>query len=191
MELRDRVLLAAKSSFAQFGYKGTTMEQVARIAGVGKGTIYTFFESKESLFQHILTDLIKSMRDVAEQSIIAGDPFFSNLERAMRKLVQFRKEHEVFVKLVQEVRQFGTSQVNDGLAQVEQAIVGYLRHHLDEGVKQGDVHACDTELVAFILLRTYTALVTDWEINHHPLSDDALMQMFHSVFASGLNRTLI
>ncbi|MFD1909166.1 TetR/AcrR family transcriptional regulator [Paenibacillus rhizoplanae] len=37
------ILQAATLSFVQFGYKATTMDQVSRIANVGKGTIYTFF----------------------------------------------------------------------------------------------------------------------------------------------------
>ncbi len=35
---------------SSFGYKATTMDQVARLANVGKGTIYTFFKNKEELF---------------------------------------------------------------------------------------------------------------------------------------------
>ncbi|GAA3330028.1 hypothetical protein GCM10020331_080890 [Ectobacillus funiculus] len=37
------IIEAATASFASFGYKATTIDQVAKMANVGKGTIYTFF----------------------------------------------------------------------------------------------------------------------------------------------------
>lgn len=187
LDLQERVVQVARDSFAQFGYKGTTMDQIARAAGVGKGTIYTFFDSKESLFGHILTTVIASMRDAVNEALVADAPFFENLERGMRRVVQFRKEHEVLVKLAQEVRQYGVGPAQEGLAQVERSIIAFLKRYLQLGIEQGDVRDCDPELIAFILLRTYTAMVTDWEISHQPLSDDDLVNVFHLVFADGLS----
>ncbi|WAH37263.1 TetR/AcrR family transcriptional regulator [Alicyclobacillus dauci] len=189
MDLSDRVVEAAATSFRQFGYKGTTMDQVARIANVGKGTIYTFFPSKEALFEHILNSLIDEMRRLAEEAIQPGDPFFVNLERAMRKVLQFRQQHELFVKLAHEVRYLGTAAVGEGLDRVERAIVSYLRRHIEDGIKHGDVKECNAELVAFILLKTYTAMVNEWALHHTPLTDDELMRIFHLVFAQGLDQS--
>lgn len=42
------ILQAATLSFVQFGYKATTMDQVSRIANVGKGTIYTFSKPRKN-----------------------------------------------------------------------------------------------------------------------------------------------
>ncbi|CAM3957057.1 Transcriptional regulator TetR family [Geobacillus stearothermophilus] len=43
---KRQIIEAATQSFAAFGYKATTMEQIAKLANVGKGTIYTFFSVK-------------------------------------------------------------------------------------------------------------------------------------------------
>ncbi|WP_245630212.1 TetR/AcrR family transcriptional regulator [Alicyclobacillus acidiphilus] len=186
MDVHERVLQVALESFSHFGYKGTTMEQVARAAGVGKGTVYSLFDSKESLFQEILSRVIASMRSAVDEVLVPGAPFFTNLERGMRRVVRFRKEHEVLVKLALEVRQYGVGPARDGLLQVERSIVGFLKRYIEQGIAQGDVKPCNPELIAFILLRTYTAMVTDWENSHDPLSDDELVDVFHLVFAGGL-----
>ncbi len=47
---RGQLLEAAAKVFSERGFKRTTMAEVARRADVGKGTIYEYFESKESLF---------------------------------------------------------------------------------------------------------------------------------------------
>lgn len=48
VDRRQQVLQAATKSFSLFGYKATTMDQVAKIANVGKGTIYTFLRTRNS-----------------------------------------------------------------------------------------------------------------------------------------------
>ena len=45
------------------------MDQVAKLANVGKGTIYTFFKNKEELFGEIISNLITEMKQVAENAI--------------------------------------------------------------------------------------------------------------------------
>ena len=55
------ILEAATKSFTIFGYKATTVEQVAKIANVGKGTVYNFFENKQQLLQFVVKNLINEM----------------------------------------------------------------------------------------------------------------------------------
>lgn len=186
-ELRDRVIEAATKSFAMFGYKGTTMDQVAKIAGVAKGSIYMFFDSKESLFTHILNNMIQEVKTVADRAVAEHGPFFDALERALHGILDYRRKHELFVKLVQEVREIGTSAVKEGLAYVEDGITNYISERIRIGQKNGDVLDCNPDIVAFILLRTYTSLVTDWELRRQPLTDEEITQTFHQVFAVGLH----
>lgn len=49
-EHREAILAAATDRFARFGFKKTSIEDVARRAGIGKGTVYLHFASKEELF---------------------------------------------------------------------------------------------------------------------------------------------
>lgn len=47
--IAESILDAADRLFAQFGFKKTTVEEIAQEAGIGKGTIYLHFKSKEEL----------------------------------------------------------------------------------------------------------------------------------------------
>ena len=77
------ILEAATKSFTQFGYKATTMDLVAKLANVGKGTIYTFFKNKEELFDDIFSSLLIEMKQTADQAIDPDLPFHENAHRAM------------------------------------------------------------------------------------------------------------
>ena len=50
----ERILEAASDLFAHYGYDKTTMEDIARAAGVSKGAIYLHFRGKEDLFDALI-----------------------------------------------------------------------------------------------------------------------------------------
>ncbi len=54
----DRAILdSARSVLARRGFTGTSMDEIARTAGVGKDTLYRRWKSKEKLVQHLLSEL--------------------------------------------------------------------------------------------------------------------------------------
>ena len=54
----SEILDAAMQVFAEKGYAGTRMDEIARRAGVTKGTIYLYFESKEAVFKTLVRESI-------------------------------------------------------------------------------------------------------------------------------------
>src|SRR5215510_14122225 len=55
---REAILSAALDEFAARGFAATRLDDVARRAGVAKGTIYLYFRDKESLFQDLVRSVI-------------------------------------------------------------------------------------------------------------------------------------
>ena len=63
----DRAILeSARSVLARKGFTGTSMDEIARTAGVGKDTLYRRWKSKEILVQHLLTVLSAENAPVPE-----------------------------------------------------------------------------------------------------------------------------
>lgn len=62
----EELLDAALTVFGQRGYRATTLEQVARHAGVSKGTVYLYFASKDALFRAMVERNVIAMIEVAE-----------------------------------------------------------------------------------------------------------------------------
>jgi AcrR family transcriptional regulator len=55
---REAILTAALDEFSERGFAATRLEDVARRAGVAKGTIYLYFRDKESLFQELVRAML-------------------------------------------------------------------------------------------------------------------------------------
>ena len=58
IERRDAILSAALDEFSIRGFEAARLDDVARRAGVAKGTIYLYFRDKESLFQELIRTML-------------------------------------------------------------------------------------------------------------------------------------
>jgi AcrR family transcriptional regulator len=65
---RDDILTAAIKLFAERGYDGTTVPMIADNAKVGAGTIYRYFENKESLVNSLFQECIQKFLDALKSS---------------------------------------------------------------------------------------------------------------------------
>lgn len=70
--MKESILGSARHLFAQFGPKKTTIDEIAANAGIGKGTIYYYFNDKEEIFARVIKDesdqLIKRLALAAKES---------------------------------------------------------------------------------------------------------------------------
>jgi len=62
---QEEILAAAFKVFAKHGYEATRMDEVARQAGIAKGTIYLYFRDKERLFRAVVRSLVQMKSDAA------------------------------------------------------------------------------------------------------------------------------
>jgi AcrR family transcriptional regulator len=59
--------------FSKYGVKKATVEELTKAVGISKGSFYLFFESKEELFFHILTEEIAGLRQAAASLFMKTD----------------------------------------------------------------------------------------------------------------------
>ncbi|MBS4207904.1 TetR/AcrR family transcriptional regulator [Bacillus sp. FJAT-50079] len=188
VDRRQLIIDAATKSFSLFGYKATTMDQVAKLANVGKGTIYTFFSNKVELLDEIVTSLIKEMKAAAEETIRDDQSFYTNVNRAIYRLLAFKNEHQLTIKLFHEEKEIGTPEVIEVMAKVENAIIHYIKEKVQEAIDKDEIKDCDPEMTAFIMLKLYITFVNDWEKNHQPLSKEEITSLFEFYLFRGLSK---
>ncbi|WP_052703174.1 TetR/AcrR family transcriptional regulator [Paenibacillus beijingensis] len=187
MDRKIEIIKAAAKSFALFGYKATTMDQVARIAKVGKGTIYTFFENKEQLFDEIIRNFTEELLQVAEAAIRKNDPFADNLYRCLLDVMEFRSKHDLIVQLSHEAREIGTESVVKAMRHTEEALLLFVKDKVQEAVEAGELKRCDPEVTAYVLIKLFIALVVEWPSHREPLSKEHIMELFGLYFMNGVS----
>jgi AcrR family transcriptional regulator len=66
---RNRILDAAQNLFLRYGVKRTALDDVVREAGIAKGTLYLYFDSKDALFAAVAEQLCAEVLRNAEEAI--------------------------------------------------------------------------------------------------------------------------
>ncbi|SET93745.1 TetR/AcrR family transcriptional regulator [Paenibacillus sp. NFR01] len=186
IDRKAQILKAATQSFVQYGYKATTMEQVSRIANVGKGTIYTFFKTKEELFEEILGKAAQELTTVMNRVAAENTSFIQKLLNLLDSILEFRSDHELFAKLAQEVRDIGTVQAMEGIVRLEVFALDFLQGQIDEAMANGEVKSCDSSVVAFMILQMYLALTREWNKLHEPLDKSRIKEHMILFISNGL-----
>jgi AcrR family transcriptional regulator len=75
------IMAAALDQFSQAGFEAARLDDIAAAAGVAKGTIYLYFESKERLLEQLVASTITAPLEALEQSVAASSAPASELLR--------------------------------------------------------------------------------------------------------------
>jgi len=97
---QSTILAAARDEFAEFGLGGARMDRIAERAGLNKRLIYYYFQDKEMLFQAVLEQSYRDIREAERQlNLLEVKP-----AEALRRLVEFTwtyyLEHPEFLTLL-------------------------------------------------------------------------------------------
>jgi AcrR family transcriptional regulator len=98
---REKVLTAARAVFSEHG-RDAQMDDVARRAGVGVGTVYRHFPTKEALIEALMVAAFEAIAEQAESALEVEDPweaFSSVLWRGAEIMAADRALSEVFASI--------------------------------------------------------------------------------------------
>jgi AcrR family transcriptional regulator len=89
LDVRERILDAARLLFARHGYHGTTTRRICELAGVPLGSLHYHFGSKESLYVDVLESMLRQEAEIgrAVERDLSGDGASDERSARLRRLV--------------------------------------------------------------------------------------------------------
>lgn len=96
---RTDIALVALEVFAEKGFDFASISQIAEAAGIGKGTVYEYFESKEDLIHHALVSWINGLSRTAEQTLSGIEDPIERLRVFVQSLIQVFLSDERTMKI--------------------------------------------------------------------------------------------
>jgi AcrR family transcriptional regulator len=104
---REEILDVAATIFAERGYPGTEVQFVADALGVGKGTVYRYFPSKEALFLAAVDRGMRRLTGAIDASVDGVEDTLDHMKRAIRAYLTFFKDNPQYAELlIQERAEF-------------------------------------------------------------------------------------
>jgi AcrR family transcriptional regulator len=152
-EVKEKIVQAAITTFSKYGYDKTRMDDIAKSAKLGKGTLYLYFKSKEELFYDISENSIKELKEQLSK-------LFSKKEDLVQDAEKFYDQYRNLIHDSEKVsfEMIAESSRNPKLRKalyeqrmkVYNIVIDYLRRQIEKGFfrKDMDVNAIASGLVA-------------------------------------------
>lgn len=150
---RDRLLEAAAWAFAENGYSGASIADIARRAGVGKSTVFHHFESKEALYLAVIARAATDFGRTLDHVLSSSDSLAEGLARFQAAHLQHLSDNAKVARLIlRELRDDRFGQNRPEIAEVLSANYTRLLRFLEVARDRGEVRAdADCEVAAVAL----------------------------------------
>lgn len=147
------IIEAAIRVFGENGYHGGKVGNIAEKAGIGKGTVYEYFRSKEEIFQQMLKYVFETYMEEAKEATLGKDS-------ARDKFMALLNYHLGFVDLhINAIEQtfFQFKNISDEIRPyiigAHEGMVDFLSGIIAKGIKAGEIRAdIDKKKAAFMML---------------------------------------
>lgn len=128
---RAAILEAALDVFSSNGFRGSTVDQIAKAAGLSKPNLLYYFPSKEAIFNELMAGLLDSWLDPLRRLDAEGEPLEEILAYVQRKLQMsrdFPRESRLYA-----------NEIVQGAPRLHDVIAGELKELVEEkaGLLQG------------------------------------------------------
>lgn len=156
--MEPRILLAAKNMFERFGFKKTTVDEIAFEAGVAKSTLYQHFKSKEDLFMNVVINEAHHAREDVFQRLGTVASPLQRLRKLGEIALTYFHETRFISSLLSEPNIFlGPVKKSQLLAAAEGEMIEIISQIIKEGQKTGEIQKVNPRITAYMFLKVFQA----------------------------------
>lgn len=144
---RETILKIAQEIFSKFGYKKTTLDDIANAVRKGKSSLYYYFKSKEDLFQAVIMKEVEVLAKELDKVVNRNtDPVDKLRDYLLTKITTFRNLANFYNALENDVTAIGF--IEDIKNRYEQDEIRLIKRILIEGVRKNEFEIYDFNLAA-------------------------------------------
>lgn len=151
---KQRIFDAARKTFADKGFAGARMDEIARLARVNKATIYYHVGDKRTLYERILDDIFSGIADRLAQGDNAASPAEERLRTFVRTLAGLVDRNTDLAAIMLREQAAGAKDIPEIVARDFLRIIGLLGDILDKGAKDGVFKKVTPVIVHMMIIGT-------------------------------------
>lgn len=165
----DSIIDAAVQVFSTKGYHNTRMEEIAIAAGIGKGTIYEYFESKLHLFQAMMERSLQAYYARLEIEYIEQLPFRDRLCHLLEGHFSFCRDNKDLTRIIFWDTDVIDEELKDWTFSLRKEKEERLISIVNEAKTRGELRGVDSRLATLMIMGCMEAMYVpiifeDWDI---------------------------
>lgn len=183
---QTQIVEKAQTVFARFGFRKTTMEEIAQAAHKGKSTLYHYFQNKEEIFRAVVEKEANQLKREINQAITR-----ENNPRAQLRAYILTRMHAL--KNLANLYQAFQEDYLESYSFIERLRVGYDEYErtviariLQTGVERGEFVIDDLELMSYVIVIAFKGLEYPWAIAQDTTKIEENIDTLLHVFFYGL-----
>jgi AcrR family transcriptional regulator len=145
---RQRVLEAAEAVFAEHGYHEASIVKITEAAGVGQGTFYLYFSSKQEVFDELVRDLNRRVRHAMKEASAKGKTRLEAEQLGFRAYFRFTAEHPALYRIIRQAEFVSPDMLRYHYDRLSSGYIEALR----DAVERGEIAELDPEVAAWALM---------------------------------------
>lgn len=166
----EAILAAALQVFARQGFSGARVEDIAQAAGVGKGTIYEYFASKQEIFERAVEEGTARYLSRLDEELGALRPAEEKLRRIARLHMAFMAGKRDLARIVASDPGVISERLKERVLAVRQRVEAKVAQVLAAGMAEQRLRPVEGRLAARAFLGALAAVAgmelyrnTDWD----------------------------
>lgn len=143
---QNRIAEQAIKLFSEKGIESTKMDDIAKLAGYSKATLYVYFKNKEDIVSFIALQSMTKLKDTMEQALAGRHSVKENFFLLCDSLVHFQKDYPDFFAMSLKYISLNSAEGgewDDETYKVGEDINRILFDYFDRGIKSGDFRPSD------------------------------------------------
>ena len=121
-EKRDRILNVAIKEFADNGFQNTSIQQIAKKAGISVGSVYKYFENKETMFSMVVHEGMASLEGLLISLADSSEDILVKAEKIIRELLKYSRKNPELIKLYCQLTTSDNSEFLNSISQRIEAV---------------------------------------------------------------------
>jgi AcrR family transcriptional regulator len=187
LSTRQKIMEASLSVFSKYGFHQTKMEDIAKLAGVAKGTLYYNFPSKAKLFGAIATEGMEIIIQTVTKEMESELPFILMFRRLVEINLDLHLQHRDLAKIMFNEITMGIDQdVLDEIELVQERYLRFIADILRTGIDKGILRKVNPNLAAIGIVGALDSLCSYYLKNPHKVTKYDLMSDFFKIFSGGM-----
>ncbi len=189
---RREILRAAEKVFAVKGFFHTTMNEIAREAEFGTGTLYHFFKSKEDLYFSLIDEKVEEVNRLTRTELLEKVSPIKRIRKVLRLQFEFVEKNRDFFKIYISERNRFEWTVKDDLGKgIYDKMVTYidlLARVMKEGIRSGELKPLNPLDMAHGLVGIVNSFMFEWLISPKPYPLASKIEAVLEIFLRGTEK---